>query len=129
MDRKEDKKPIPNTKEEYVKIPKVYLDILKEQNERLIKEFSEEQRNHENEVKRFEKIITRFIIMNGIIMALWFIFNWIATIFLKWKWVKNMPNWLRAILKTMLPWFTRLTNRVKSLGKAKDKNENKGGKC
>ena len=83
MDRKEDKKPIPNTKEEYVKIPKAYLDILKEQNERLIKEFSEEQRNHENEVKRFEKIITKFIIMNGIVMALWFIFNWIATIFLK----------------------------------------------
>ena len=83
MDRKEDKKPISNTKEEYVKIPKAYLDILREQNERLIKEFNEEQRNHENEVKRFEKIITKFIIMNGIIMALWFISNWIATIFLK----------------------------------------------
>ena len=83
MDKKEDKKPISNTKEEYVKIPKVYLDILREQNERLIKEFNEEQRNHENEVKRFEKIITKFIIMNGIIMALWFISNWIATIFLK----------------------------------------------
>ena len=81
MDKKEDKKPISNNKEEYVKIPKVYLDILKEQNERLIKEFNEEQRNHENEVKRFEKIITKFIIMNGIIMALWFITNWIATIF------------------------------------------------
>ena len=83
MDKKEDKKPISNTKEEYVKIPKAYLDILREQNERLIKEFNEEQRNHENEVKRFEKIITKFIIMNGIIMALWFISNWIATIFLK----------------------------------------------
>ena len=83
MDRKEDKKPISNTKEEYVKIPKAYLDILKEQNERLIKEFSEEQRNHENEVKRFERIITKFIMMNGIIIALWFISNWIATIFLK----------------------------------------------
>ena len=83
MEKKEDKKPISNTKEEYVKIPKAYLDILKEQKERLIKEFSEEQRNHENEVKRFEKIITKFIIMNGIIIALWFISNWIATIFLK----------------------------------------------
>ena len=83
MDKKEDKKPISNTKEEYVKIPKAYLDILREQNERLIKEFNEEQRNHENEVKRFEKVITKFIIMNGIIMALWFISNWIATIFLK----------------------------------------------
>ena len=65
MDRKEDKKPISNIKEEYVKIPKVYLDILKEQNERLIKEFNEELKNHENEVKRFEKIITKFIIMNA----------------------------------------------------------------
>ena len=83
MDKKEYKKPISNTNEEYVKIPKAYLDILREQNERLIKEFNEEQRNHENEVKRFEKIITKFIIMNGIIMALWFISNWIATIFLK----------------------------------------------
>lgn len=83
MDRKENKKPISNTKEEYVKIPKAYLDILREQNEILIKEFNEEQRNHENEVKRFERIITKFIIMNGIIMALWFISNWIATIFLK----------------------------------------------
>ena len=83
MEKQEDKKPISNTKEEYVKIPKAYLDILREQNERLIKEFNEEQRNHENEVKRFEKIITKFIIMNGIIIALWFISNWIATIFLK----------------------------------------------
>ena len=83
MDKKEDKKPISNNKEEYVKIPKVYLDILREQNERLIKEFNEEQRNHENEVKRFEKIITKIIIMNGIIITLWFISNWIATIFLK----------------------------------------------
>ena len=83
MDRKENKKPIPNTKEEYVKIPKAYLDILREQNEILLKEFNEEQRNHENEVKRFERIITKFIVMNGIIMALWFIANWIATIFLK----------------------------------------------
>ena len=41
----------------------------------------------------------------------------------------KMSNILRAILKTMLPWFTRLTNRVKSLGKAKDKNGDKGGKC
>ena len=39
--------------------------------------------NHENEVKRFERIITKFIMMNGIIIALWFISNWIATIFLK----------------------------------------------
>lgn len=83
MDKKEDKKPISNTKEEYVKIPKAYLDILREQNERLIREFNEEQRNHENEVKRFEKIITKIIIMNGIIITLWFISNWIATIFLK----------------------------------------------
>lgn len=83
MDKKEDKKPISNTKEEYVKIPKAYLDILREQNERLIREFNEEQKNHENEVKRFEKIITKIIIMNGIIITLWFISNWIATIFLK----------------------------------------------
>ena len=83
MEKKEDKKPISNTKEEYVKIPKAYLDTLKEQNEKMMKEFLEEQRNHENEVKRFERIITKFIIMNGIIMALWFISNWIATIFLK----------------------------------------------
>ena len=41
----------------------------------------------------------------------------------------KMSNILRAILKTMLPWLTKLTSRVKSLGKAKDKNENKGGKC
>ena len=83
MERKEDKKPISNTKEEYVKIPKEYLDTLKEQNEKMMKELLEEQRNHENEVKRFERIITKFIIMNGIIIALWFISNWIATIFLK----------------------------------------------
>ena len=49
----------------------------------MMKEFLEEQRNHENEVKRFERIITKFIMMNGIIIALWFISNWIATIFLK----------------------------------------------
>ena len=83
MDKKEDKKPISNTKEEYVKIPKEFLDILKEQNEKMMKEFLEEQRNHENEVKRFERIITKFIMKNGIIIALWFISNWIATIFLK----------------------------------------------
>ena len=41
----------------------------------------------------------------------------------------KMNDILRAILKTMLPWLTRLTNRVKSLGKAKDKNGDKGGKC
>ena len=41
----------------------------------------------------------------------------------------KMSNIIRAILKTMLPWLTRLVNRVKSLGKAKDKNERKGGKC
>ena len=41
----------------------------------------------------------------------------------------KMSNIIRAILKTMLPWLTRLTNRVKSLGKAKDKNEDKGRKC
>ena len=41
----------------------------------------------------------------------------------------KMSDILRAILKTMLPWLTRLTNRVKSLGKAKDKNGDKGGKC
>ena len=83
MDKKEDKKPISNTKEEYVKIPKEFLDILKEQNEKLMREFLEEQRNHENEVKRFERIITKFIMMNGIIIAFWFISNSIATIFLK----------------------------------------------
>ena len=32
MDKKEDKKPILNTKEEYVKIPKEFLDILKDKN-------------------------------------------------------------------------------------------------
>ena len=41
---------------------------------------------------------------------------------------EKMSNILRAILKTMLPWWTRLVNRVKSLGKAKDKNERKGEK-
>ena len=41
----------------------------------------------------------------------------------------KMSNIIRAILKTMLPWLTRLTNRVKSLGKAKDKNGDKGKKC
>lgn len=41
----------------------------------------------------------------------------------------KMSNIMRAVLKTMLPWLTRLTNRVKSLGKAKDKNGDKGGKC
>ena len=42
---------------------------------------------------------------------------------------EKMNNILKAILKTMFPWLTRLTNRVKSLGKAKDKNGDKGGKC
>ena len=83
MEKKEDKKPISNTKEEYVKIPKAYLDTLKEQNEKMKKEFLEERRNNERELKRFERIITKFIIMNGIVIALWFISNWIATIFLK----------------------------------------------
>ena len=41
----------------------------------------------------------------------------------------KMSNIIRAILKTMLPWLTGLANRVKSLEKAKDKNEDKGGKC
>ena len=41
----------------------------------------------------------------------------------------KMSDILRAILKTMLPWLTGLINRVKSLGKAKDKNEDKGKKC
>ena len=41
----------------------------------------------------------------------------------------KMSNILRAILKTMLPWLTKLTSRVKSLGKTKDKNEDNGGKC
>ena len=43
-----------------------------------------------------------------------------------------MPDWLKAVLKTMLPWLTRLTNRVKSLGKAKatkDKNKKEDGTC
>ena len=40
-----------------------------------------------------------------------------------------MPNWLKKKKKTMLPWLTGLVNRVKSLGKAKDKNEDNGGKC
>ena len=40
MEKKEDKKPISNTKEEYVKIPKAYLDTLKEQNEKMMKELS-----------------------------------------------------------------------------------------
>ena len=42
---------------------------------------------------------------------------------------EKMSNIIRAILKTMLPWLTKLTSRVKSLGKAKDKNEDNGGKC
>ena len=42
---------------------------------------------------------------------------------------EKMSNIIRAVLKTMLPWLTRLTNRVKSLGKAKDKNGDKGKKC
>ena len=42
---------------------------------------------------------------------------------------EKMSDVLKAIIRTMFPWLTRLTNRVKSLGKAKDKNENKGGKC
>ena len=29
----------------------------------------------------------------------------------------------------MIPWLSGLVNRVKSLGKAKDKNGDKGGKC
>ena len=44
----------------------------------------------------------------------------------------KMSNIIRAILKTMLPWLTRLTNRVKSLGKAKateDKNKKEDGTC
>ena len=41
----------------------------------------------------------------------------------------KMSDILRAILKTMLPWLTGLANRVKSLGKTKDKNEDKGRKC
>lgn len=40
-----------------------------------------------------------------------------------------MNDILRAILKTMFPWFTGFINRVKSLGKAKNKNGDKGGKC
>ena len=81
LNEENDRKPITKDKEEYVKIPKMYLDVLREQNERLIKEFNKEQKHHEDEVKRFEKIITNFIIMNGIIMAIWFILNWITTIF------------------------------------------------
>ena len=42
---------------------------------------------------------------------------------------EKMNNILKAILKTMFPWLTRLVNRVKSLGKAKDKNGDKGKKC
>ena len=41
----------------------------------------------------------------------------------------KMSNIIRAILKTMLPWLTVLVNRVKSLGKTKDKNGDKGKKC
>lgn len=76
----EKEKPIKN-EEEYVKIPRAYLDILREQNERLIKEFNKEQKNHEDEVKRFEKILNRMILMNGIILTIWFILNWITTVF------------------------------------------------
>lgn len=79
----EEKKEKPILEEKYVRVPLTYLNILREQNERLMKEFNEEQKNHELEVKRFEKIINRMILMNGIIMALWFISNWIATIFFK----------------------------------------------
>lgn len=40
-----------------------------------------------------------------------------------------MSDILKAILKTMFPWLGGLVNKTKSLGKAKDKNERKGGKC
>ena len=77
--KEEKEKPI--LEEKYVKVPLTYLNILREQNERLMKEFNEEQRNHENEVKRFEKIINRMILMNGIILGIWFIGYWILSIF------------------------------------------------
>ena len=47
----------------------------------------------------------------------------------KMKGGEKINNILKAILTTMFPWLTRLVSRVKSLGKAKDKNERKGGKC
>ena len=77
--KEEKEKPI--LEEKYVKVPLAYLNILREQNERLMKEFNEEQRNHENEVKRFEKIINRMILMNGIILGIWFIGYWNISIF------------------------------------------------
>ena len=77
--KEEKEKPI--LEEKYVKVPLTYLNILREQNERLMKEFNEEQKNHENEVKRFEKIINRMILMNGIILGIWFIGYWIISIF------------------------------------------------
>ena len=77
--KEEKEKPI--LEEKYVKVPLAYINILREQNERLMKEFNEEQRNHENEVKRFEKIINRMILMNGIILGIWFIGYWIISIF------------------------------------------------
>ena len=77
--KEEKEKPI--LEEKYVKVPLTYLNILREQNERLMKEFNEEQKNHELEVKRFEKIINRMILMNGIILGIWFIGYWIISIF------------------------------------------------
>ena len=40
-----------------------------------------------------------------------------------------MPDWLKAVIKALYPHWGGFVNRVKSLGKAKDKNEDKGGKC
>lgn len=42
---------------------------------------------------------------------------------------EKMSDILKAILKTMFPWLGGLVNRIKSLGKAKDKDKEKGGKC
>ena len=47
----------------------------------------------------------------------------------KMKVGEKMNNILKAILKTMFPWLIRIVNRVKYLGKNKDKKEDKGEKC
>ena len=42
---------------------------------------------------------------------------------------EKMSDVLKAIIRTMFPWLGGFVNRVKSLGKAKDKSKDKGGKC
>ena len=43
-----------------------------------------------------------------------------------------MPDWLKAVIKTLYPHWGGFINRVKSLGKAKmtkDKNKKEDGTC